>query len=186
MRVIDLMPQRSTMKLFNRVALHQESGHREMSSCGRMDRHLSLLSPGPPSKSEAAFRAWIGPGHHRTQTCRRSVAGRARNGFTACSRCTTAVMLLIDPVSGKINDANPASEKFYGYSVNSLTGNVYPGYQYDVRPEKLPAERSHALTSERSSLIFVIASRTGRCVSWRCILRQLFWTVNKALVFNYP
>jgi len=45
----------------------------------------------------------------------------------------SAVMLLIDPQSGRIIDANHAAEKFYGYCIDELCNNFMPEIpQYEV------------------------------------------------------
>ncbi|MGE4485945.1 MAG: PAS domain S-box protein, partial [Oscillospiraceae bacterium] len=55
----------------------------------------------------------------------------------------TAAMLLIDPESGRIRDANPAACAFYGYSVNELLSmtiqdiNMMP--EYEVRRRRIMA-----------------------------------------------
>jgi PAS domain S-box-containing protein len=64
-----------------------------------------------------------------------------------------AVMLLIDPESGMIVDANQAAEKFYGYSRTALCArgiqdiNILP-------PDEIAAERQRAITEKRNHFIF--------------------------------
>ncbi len=65
----------------------------------------------------------------------------------------TAIMLLIEPQTGDILDANQAAVGFYGYSKSKLCGmsineiNTLP-------PEQVAAERQKALNEERNYFIF--------------------------------
>jgi PAS domain S-box-containing protein len=65
-----------------------------------------------------------------------------------------AVMLLIEPVTGKILDANKAAERFYGYTKSRLLSmsiqdiNVLP-------PEEVAAQRNLALKEDRNYFIFL-------------------------------
>ena len=62
-------------------------------------------------------------------------------------------MLLIEPVSGTIVDANPAAEHFYGYPVSSLrTMNIASINM--LPPEQIAAERTRAEREERNFFIF--------------------------------
>lgn len=64
-----------------------------------------------------------------------------------------ASMLLIEPSSGKIVDANAAASRFYGYSVERMkTLNIS---EINVlAPEDIPAERTPAVDTERNYSIF--------------------------------
>ena len=65
----------------------------------------------------------------------------------------SAVMLLIEPQTGDILDANQAAVDFYGYPKSKLCGmsineiNALP-------PEQLAAERQEAFNKERNYFIF--------------------------------
>jgi PAS domain S-box-containing protein len=64
-----------------------------------------------------------------------------------------AVMLLIEPVSGAIIDANAAAVKFYGYSRDQLIRmNIAQINQLD--PKEVEAARLEALNQERNYFIF--------------------------------
>ncbi len=65
----------------------------------------------------------------------------------------SAIMLLIEPVTGKILDANRAAERFYGYTTTRLRSmsiweiNILP-------PDDVQKERNLALTEQRNYFIF--------------------------------
>ena len=65
----------------------------------------------------------------------------------------SAVMLLIEPVMGRIVDANKAAERFYGYTVSQLLSmsiqdiNILP-------PHEVEATRNLALKEQRNYFIF--------------------------------
>ena len=65
----------------------------------------------------------------------------------------SAIMLLIEPVTGRILDANRAAERFYGYTTTRLRSmsiweiNILP-------PDDVQKERNLALTEQRNHFIF--------------------------------
>ncbi|MFH0959802.1 MAG: PAS domain S-box protein, partial [Pseudomonadota bacterium] len=65
----------------------------------------------------------------------------------------SAVMLLIEPMTGRIVDANKAAERFYGYTVSQLLSmsiqdiNVLP-------PDEVEAQRNLALKEQRNYFVF--------------------------------
>jgi|WetSurMetagenome_2_1015567.scaffolds.fasta_scaffold52338_2 PAS domain S-box-containing protein len=64
-----------------------------------------------------------------------------------------AVMLLIDPDSGAIGDANQAATRFYGYSKGELCAmNIADINQ--LAPEQIAAERQRAKREERNYFVF--------------------------------
>ena len=64
-----------------------------------------------------------------------------------------AVMLLINPETGAIIDANGAAARFYGYdSATLITKNINNINALD--PDEINAERFHALHGERNTFIF--------------------------------
>jgi PAS domain S-box-containing protein len=63
-----------------------------------------------------AKNAWVAIQRKRTEEELRDSESLYRQMFVDHS----AIMLLLDPVSGAIIEANPAASKFYGYSVNEL------------------------------------------------------------------
>ncbi len=75
--------------------------------------------------------------------------GRFRNFFEK----NGSVMLLIDPKSGRIEDANAAACRFYGYSENALC--AMPISQINtLSPEEIRAEMEHATHEERNYFNF--------------------------------
>jgi diguanylate cyclase (GGDEF)-like protein/PAS domain S-box-containing protein len=63
------------------------------------------------------------------------------------------VMLMIDPHSGKIVDANPAAAKFYGYPVDRLR-NMNIADINQTTPEELAAKRAQAAVGAQSQFVF--------------------------------
>ena len=65
----------------------------------------------------------------------------------------SAIMLLVEPVTGRILDANRAAERFYGYTTTRLRSmsiweiNILP-------PDDVQKERNLALTEQRNHFIF--------------------------------
>lgn len=64
-----------------------------------------------------------------------------------------AIMLLIEPESGRILDANRAAAFFYGYSVEEL-GRMFINDLNILPPEEVRAERDKAFNEERNYFIF--------------------------------
>lgn len=62
-------------------------------------------------------------------------------------------MLLVDPVSGKIIDANPAAARFYGYSQAVLCTMTMQAINA-FTPEQIALERADAASQGRDHLIF--------------------------------
>ncbi|MEW6720274.1 MAG: PocR ligand-binding domain-containing protein, partial [Thermodesulfobacteriota bacterium] len=74
---------------------------------------------------------------------------RFRNIF----RENSSVMLLIDPYTGRIEDANPAAARFYGYTEETLRAMKIG--RINTLPEaELTAERMRALNREREHFVF--------------------------------
>ena len=64
-----------------------------------------------------------------------------------------AVMLLIDPESGKILDANQSAARYYGYSVEQLRAMVIQSINI-LPPDAVAQERKLALQAKRNYFIF--------------------------------
>ena len=86
---------------------------------------------------------------------RRSIALLQKSEIRFRSMFTnhTAIMLLIEPVSGKIIDANLAAEQFYGYPRTKLHAMNISDIN-GLSPEQLQAERPLALNGQRNYFIF--------------------------------
>ncbi|MCX7178117.1 MAG: PAS domain S-box protein, partial [Proteobacteria bacterium] len=65
----------------------------------------------------------------------------------------TSVMLLIDPASGEIIEANDAAVAYYGYPKTQLNG-MTTGAINTLPPERIAEERQLALREERSYFLF--------------------------------
>ncbi len=78
---------------------------------------------------------------------------KSRQHFQLLFERHHAVMLLIDPDSGEIVDANPAAASFYGYSRAELKAlNISAINQLD--PEQIADKRQNAKTETRNYFIF--------------------------------
>lgn len=73
--------------------------------------------------------------------------------FADVFREHAATMLLIDPDSGMIRDANAAAERFYGYPLQSLR-SMKIQYINTLTPAQVEAEIARARTGERSHFVF--------------------------------
>ena len=78
---------------------------------------------------------------------------RAGPGFQALFDAHGAVMLLIDPDSGRIVDANPAASAFYGYSRDDLRAMNIDQIN-TFTPEQVAEERQLAARAGRNYFIF--------------------------------
>ncbi len=65
-----------------------------------------------------------------------------------------AIMLLIEPYSGAIVDANMSASEFYGYPVETIRGMFIDQINCDP-PEQIKAERLNALNEKRNYFIFL-------------------------------
>lgn len=82
-----------------------------------------------------------------------SSSNRQADLFTKIFRSNTSPMLLINPATGEILDANAASENFYGYPIETLTSMYI--YQINQLPQKkVSEEMQRALIEERNYFIF--------------------------------
>lgn len=79
--------------------------------------------------------------------------GIADTSFDDAFRRHSAVMLLIDPGSGKIVDANSAASQFYGYPLNRLRGMSIQQIN-TLTPEQVAEERLRAQQEGRHYFIF--------------------------------
>jgi PAS domain S-box-containing protein len=64
-----------------------------------------------------------------------------------------AIMLLIEPETGQIIDANRSAENFYGYTMDDLRTMAIQDINV-LTPEEVAAERNRALEEERNYFIF--------------------------------
>ncbi len=82
-----------------------------------------------------------------------SVTGSAAVSFEDAFERHSAVMLLIDPASGKIIEANTAASEFYGYPISTLRGMAIQQIN-TLTPEQVAEERIRAQKEGRNYFIF--------------------------------
>ncbi len=154
MRVGDLMARKNSLKLFPYVAKEHQSGYRE-AELVRKDgtTFFAVITASSLEIGNAQFVQGIVQDiteHKRAEEALRESEERFHHMF----EMHDAVMLLIEPVSGRIKDANPAAEKFYGYSVEQLRGMSIQNI--NAASEGTIAEESrHAFSSEKKYFIFL-------------------------------
>ena len=81
------------------------------------------------------------------------IVAESQRRFAAMFRDHDAVMLLIDPASGQIVDANPAAADFYGYSMDVLTSMRIDQINM-LQPAEVARRRAQALTGHRGRFVF--------------------------------
>lgn len=72
-----------------------------------------------------------------------------------------AIMLLIDPATGEIVDANPAASRFYGYAIETLRGMNINAIN-TMPPEKILASMKDAQSREQNYFVFPHRLASGR------------------------
>ncbi|PDW03847.1 PAS domain S-box protein [Candidatus Viridilinea mediisalina] len=95
-------------------------------------------------------------GTHTDVTMRRTLEAELREAeqrFRSMFERHQAIMLLIDPYSGAIVDANLAASAFYGYSLEELRRMQIQAIN-QLSPEQVAAERKRALTEQRNHFVF--------------------------------
>jgi len=153
MKVSDLMPKQTSLKLFTRVSKEHEAGYRETELVRKDGTTFIALITGS-SLEIGAHRYVQGIVQDITERKRAEEALReSEERFHSMFEMHDAVMLLIEPVSGRINDANPAAERFYGYSVHQLRGMFIREINM-AAPGDAAKERARALGSEKSYFNF--------------------------------
>ena len=153
MKVSDLMTKQTSLKLFTRVATEHEAGYREL-ELRRKDgtTFIALITGSPLEIGNNRFVQGIV--QDITERKRAEEALReSEERFHRMFEMHAAVMLLIEPVSGRINDANPAAEKFYGYSGEQLRGMLIQDINI-MSPGEMAAERMRAVGNEKKSFNF--------------------------------
>ncbi len=71
-----------------------------------------------------------------------------------------AIMMIIEPESGKILEANPAAEFFYGYTIEELRG-ISINHINTLPPETVTAERLLAMDEKRNFFVFPHRLKSG-------------------------
>lgn len=93
-----------------------------------------------------------------------------------------AVMLLIDPADGRILDANPAAEHFYGYDRATLLAMTIQQINA-LSPDEVAAERRKALQRETNTFLFRHRIASGEFRPVEVHSTPLNWE-GKALLFS--
>ena len=140
--------------------------------------HLSSIDPGPPHSCE--FRiitrsgdtkwighscqavhsesgAWLGRrvGNRDVTALKRSIEAMeaSESRFRGMFENHNAIMLLIEPRSGRIISANRSAELFYGYSISQLCSMVIQ--DINMLPDiEIEAERHRAFLEHRNYFVF--------------------------------
>ncbi len=139
----DIWPSSFTVLLLSGIAAwHTTQGHGPFHLS---DTHLGLALLWSYMAAMAAFTILIAVVISELKT--------SEERFRQLFKRHDAVMLLIDPLSGDIVDANPSAAKFYGYPVELLCRmriqdiNALP-------PGAVTAERQKALAEKRNYFVF--------------------------------
>src|SRR5271157_1744501 len=114
----------------------------------------------------------------RTEQALRESEERFRSMFERHN----AVMLLVEPETGKIVDANPAAAEYYGYSRDQLcTMHVQEINQ--LPPEEVAAQRQKAAREQRGHFVFPHRLADGR-VRWVDVYASSFEVQGKTTLFS--
>jgi len=105
--------------------------------------------------SQDEVGAMVGGFNHLLETLgKREVSlTKSEQRFRYFFEKNSSVMLLIDPSSGEIVDANPAAGKYYGYTRAQLIGMNISSIN-TASPERVAEERQKALREERNYFLF--------------------------------
>jgi PAS domain S-box-containing protein len=93
-----------------------------------------------------------------------------------------AVMLLIEPESGAIVDANAAAAEFYDHSREELCGLKIQDFN-QLSPEEVAAERQRAVEERRNHFVFPHRLATGE-VRWVEVYSTPIASQGKSLLFS--
>ena len=114
----------------------------------------------------------------QTEHALRESEERFRNMFERHN----AVMMLVEPESGEIVDANPAAAAYYGHSREQLrTMHIQEINQ--LPPEQVAAERQKAATEERGHFVFPHRLADGR-VRWVDVYSSPFEAQGRKMLFS--
>ena len=121
----------------------------ELNNGRTLDRHSTALRG---HQGQYLGRVWF----FRDITSRKQTENILRdseNRFRQMFELNDAVMLLIDPGSGAIVDANAAASRFYGYTVERMRAMMISDIN-TLPPEKIAEERARSLRQERNYFVF--------------------------------
>jgi diguanylate cyclase (GGDEF)-like protein/PAS domain S-box-containing protein len=121
----------------------------ELNNGRTLDRHSTALRG---HQGQYLGRVWF----FRDITSRKqaeNILRESENRFRQMFELNDAVMLLIDPGSGAIVDANAAASRFYGYAVECMRTMTINEIN-SLPPEKIAEERARSLRQERNYFVF--------------------------------
>ncbi len=164
------------IETYGRVALTGEPAHLENYSAA-LGRWFEVLAYRPLSGRFAVIFTDI-TGRKRNEEDLRSSEERFRGMFER----HRAGMLLIEPKTGAIVDANPAAAHFYGYSREELRRMQITDIN-QLSPEEVAAERCRAAAEERNYFIFPHKLADGR-VRWVEVYASPFEMPQGTILFS--
>ena len=115
---------------------------------------LSMVVPAEPkkdNKGEKVIRVAITDITERKRT--EEELKRSEERFRSMFERHSAVMLLIEPKTGRIIDANIAAERFYGYSISQICSKFIQDINV-LSPDVVENERNLALQEHRNYFVF--------------------------------
>lgn len=121
----------------------------ELNNGRTLDRHSTALRG---HQGQYLGRVWF----FRDITSRKqaeNILRESENRFRQMFELNDAVMLLIDPESGAIVDANAAASRFYGYAIERMRTMMISEINM-LPPEKIAEERARSLRLERNYFVF--------------------------------
>ena len=121
----------------------------ELNNGRTLDRHSTALRG---QQGQYLGRVWF----FRDITSRKqteNVLRESENRFRQMFELNDAVMLLIEPGTGAIVDANAAASRFYGYTVERMRAMMISDIN-TLPPEKIAEERARSLRQERNYFVF--------------------------------
>ena len=153
MRLTDLLPPRVTPDLFRRVAVAEGPAYREQTLVRKNGSTFIALVTG--SSLEIGGQRYVqGMVQDITEHKKAEEALRqSEEQFHHMFEMHDAVMLLIDPVTGRIRDANKAAEKFYGYTQEALRTMAIHALNAG-NTDEVDRERARAVTGEQAYFLF--------------------------------
>ena len=94
----------------------------------------------------------------------KDTAAQQNDAFLAVFKKHDAIMLLIDPHSGQILDANLSAEKFYGYNLEQFRGLKITDIN-QLPPEEVAERRRRAVAGDENFFVFMHKLANGEICS---------------------
>jgi len=154
MHVSDLLLPQSSLKLFKSVAAENKIGSREVELKRKDGTTFIALISGAPL--EIGNKRYV-QGIVQDITDRKRAEEELRESeerFHTMFEMHDAAMLIIEPDSARILDANPAAERFYGYAGAQLRTMTI--HDINMMPvEKVSGEMLRASSSQKNTFFFL-------------------------------